>query len=169
VLLRSTYYSTLYHYSSKHYEGETKKVLLRSVGEQVDLLNVTHILRLKKYFPGDSHYISSLFPFNYRLKPEFIQAMMEARDVDAVFTLLASSPYAAMFADRDVPQLEVYAQRAFARFNHRQLTSGTPSVYTAIAYLNLKELEMKALVNDIERVKYGAPFNPYMAQLASGG
>ncbi len=168
VLLRSTYYTTLYRYSSQHYAGETKKVLLRSLGQQVDLLNVTHILRLKRYFPEDSRYLSSLFPFNDRLKPEFIQAMLEAPDVDAVFALLAASPYASVFADRDVPQLEAYSLRTFARFNHRQLSSGTPSIYTAIAYLNLKDLELKALINDIECVKYGVPFDPFLARLATG-
>lgn len=168
VLLRSTYYSALYRYSSRHYTGETRKILLRSLGQQADLLNVTHILRLKRYFPRDSRYLSSLFPFNDRLKPPFIRAMMEAPDADAVFDLLADSPYAGIFADRNVPQLEAYSLRTFARFNHRQLSSGPPSVYTAIAYLTLKDLELKALVNDIECVKYGVPFDPFLARLATG-
>lgn len=168
VLLRSTYYSTLYRKAARNYAGETRRVLLRSLGQQVDLLNVTHILRLKKYFPGDPRYLSSLFPINDRLKPDFVRALLEAPDVDSVLDLLASSPYASVFAERDVPSLEAYSLRTFARFNHRQLVSGTPSVYTAIAYLNLKDLAMKALINDIECVKYGVPFDPFLARLATG-
>lgn len=168
VLLRSTYYSTLYRRAARSYAGETRRVLLRALGQQVDLLNVTHILRLKKYFPGDNRYLSSLFPINYRLKPDLVRALLEAPDAEGVFSLLASSPYAAVFADRDVPSLEAYSLRTFARFNHRQLTSGAPSVYTAIAYLNLKDLAMKALINDIECVKYGVPFDPFLARLATG-
>ncbi|MCI8538843.1 MAG: V-type ATPase subunit [Oscillospiraceae bacterium] len=168
VLLRSTYYSTLYRRAARNYAGETRRVLLRSLGQQVDLLNITHILRLKKYFPGDTRYLSSLFPINDRLKPDLIRALLEAPDVEGVFELLAPSPYASVFAERDVPSLEAYSVRTFARFNHRQLTSGVPSVYTAIAYLNLKDLAMKALVNDIECVKYGVPFDPFLARLATG-
>lgn len=166
VLLRSTYYAALYQRIHKAYTGPEQKVLLQSVGMQVDLLNITHILRLKRYFPGDSRYFSALFPFNYRLKPDMIQALCAAEDDEAVFALLADSPYARVFADRDVHSLEDYFQRTFAAFNHHQLTAGTPSVYTAIAYLHLKELEMRALINDIECVKYGEPFDPYLARLA---
>lgn len=168
VLLRSTYYSTLYRKAARNYEGETRRVLLRALGQQVDLLNVTHILRLKKYFPGETRYLSSLFPVHDRLKPDLIRALIDAPDVEGVFGLLASSPYASVFAERDVPSLEAYSLRTFARFNHRQLTSGAPSVYTAIAYLNLKDLAMKALINDIECVKYGVPFDPFLARLATG-
>lgn len=66
ALLRSTYFSHMYRLIHKHTSGETQRVLLRSFGEQIDLLNIIHILRLKTYFPGDDQYFSALFPFNYR-------------------------------------------------------------------------------------------------------
>ena len=50
-------------------------------------------------------------------------------------------------------------------FNKRQLWR-PPSIYTAIAYLELKELELGVLVNVIESVKYGVP---YHAALVGGG
>lgn len=168
ALLRSTYYTTLYRKCAKEYSGTTRTVLLRALGQQADLLNIIHILRLKTYFPGDERYLSLLFPIRDRLKPELIQALCAAPDADAVFDLLAASPYAQVFAGRDTSYLEAYYLRAFARFNHRQLSSGLPSVYTAVAYLVLKDLERRALTNDIECVKYGVPFDPFLARLATG-
>ena len=43
-----------------------------------------------------------------------------------------------------------------------------PSIYTAIAYLELKELELGVLVNVIESVKYGVPYHAEFANLVGG-
>ena len=165
ALLRSTYFSHMYRVIHKQYAGETQKVLLRAYGEQIDLLNIIHILRLKTYFPGVDSYFAVLFPFNYRLRPEFIRALCAAPDAAGVFELLKGSPYASSFTDVDVGEVEDYYRRAFYSFNKRQLISGRPSIYTAMAYLNLKELELRALVTVIESVKYGAPYDDSFARL----
>lgn len=165
ALLCSTYFSHMYRIIHKQYAGQTQKVLLRAYGEQIDLLNVIHILRLKTYFPGMDSYFSILFPFNYRLSPAFIRALCAAPDAAGVFDLLRGSPYASSFTDVDVGEVEDYYRRAFYSFNRRQLVTGAPSVYTAMAYLNLKELELRALTTVIESVKYGAAYDDSFARL----
>lgn len=165
MLLRSVYFSHMLRVIHRQYAGDTRKVLLRSYGEQIDLLNVIHILRLKTYFPDTQSYLTALFPFNYRLRPDFIRALCQAPGPDGVFELLRTSPYAASFTDVNVTEVEDYYRRAFYRFARRQLTGGPPSIYAAVAYLNLKELELRALVTVIESVKYGAPYDDSFAQL----
>lgn len=64
--------------------------------------------------------------------------------------------------------VEEYYQRAVFRFNKRQLSAVPPSIYTAIAYLELKELELGVLVNVIESVKYGVPYHAEFANLVGG-
>ena len=165
ALLQSAYFSHMYRVIHRNYEGETRAVLLRSYGEQVDLLNIIHILRLKTYFPGETDYVSVLFPFNYRLRPELVRDLCAAPDAAGVFSLLRTSPYAQSFEDVDVTDVEDYYRRAFYRFNRRQLTQGRPCVYTAVAYLNLKQQELEMLVNVIESVKYGVPYDASFARL----
>ena len=167
ALLRTAYFSHIYRLIHKKYAGETKKILLRGVGEQVDLLNLLHILRLKTYFPGEGNdrYLTVLFPFNYRLRPAFLQQLCAAPDAPAVFELLRSSPYAGCFQEVDVAQVEDYYRRALFQFSRRQLMTGTPSVYTAVSYLHVKEAELQALVNVIESVKYGVPYDAALAEL----
>lgn len=165
ALLRSTYFSHMYRLIHKNSGGETKKALLHAFGEQVDLLNVIHILRLKTYFPGDSRYYSALFPFNYRLRPEKIKALCDADGPEAVLALLQDTPYAGAAEARDVSGVEDWYRREFYRFNKRQLVTGQPSLYTAMSYLNLKEMEFKMLVNVIESVKYGAAYDEDLARL----
>lgn len=165
TLLRSTYFSHMYKIIHHSYAGETQKVLLRAYGEQIDLLNIIHILRLKTYFPGTDSFYSVLFPFNYRLRPDFIHALCSAPDAGAVFDLLRESPYAQSFEDIRVTEVEDYYRQAFYLFNKRQLITGKPSIYTAMAYLNLKESELRVLVNIIESVKYGVAFDTAFAKL----
>ena len=164
ILLRSVYFSHMYRTIEHTYAGQVRQVLLRAYGEQVDLLSLIHILRLKTYFPGQRDYLPLLFPFNYHLRPPLIQALCAAPDADGVFALLRDTPYAKAFEHVEVSEVEDYYRRAFYRFNRQQLLSGPPSIFAAVAYLNLKELELRALVGMVEAVKYGVPCDLSFAQ-----
>ena len=166
-LLRTAYYAYFYRIVRQQYRGHTQKVLLRALGEQIDLLNIIHVLRLKTYFPQTEPdtYLRILFPFHYRLNPAFTRSLCAAPGADGVFALLRDSPYRDCFTDVHVDEVEEYYLRAIYRFNKRQLASVPPSVYTAMAYLELKNLETSVLVNVIESVKYGVPYNKEFADL----
>ena len=152
------------------YQGRTQKVLLRAIGEQIDLLNILHILRLKTYFPQTPRedYAGVLFPFQYRLTMDFLRRLCEAPGAEGAYALLRESPYGDCFDETAVDAVEEYYQRAVFRFNKRQLSAVPPSIYTAIAYLELKELELGVLVNVIESVKYGVPYHAEFANLVGG-
>ena len=72
---------------------------------------------------------------------------------------------AGRFTAQDVASVEDCYRRSFYTFNKRQLVSGAPSIYTAVSYLNVKSTELKALVNVIESVKYGAHYDEDFARL----
>lgn len=158
-LLRATYFTFIYRLIHKKYSGETRSILLRCFGEQVDLLNIVHILRLKRFFSDDDRYVSILFPFHYKLRPAMVKALCTAPDVDSVLTLLEQTPYAKQFRGVASDAMDDYYRRSFYQFNRRQLFLSLPSIYSAVAYLNLKELELDALINVIESVNYGVPFD----------
>jgi V/A-type H+-transporting ATPase subunit C len=166
-LLRTAYFTQMYRTAAHQYAGETKALLLRAFGEQTDLLNLIHILRIKTYFPGTEDLFALLFPFNYRLKPDFLRALCAAPDAAAAFDLARRSPYGDTFRNVDVTEVEEYYRRAFYLFNRRQLLTGAPSIYSALSYLNLKETEMRELINVIESVKYGVPYDENFARLIS--
>ena len=110
-------------------------------------------------------YLRVLFPFHYRLNPDFTRALCAAPGVDDVFALLRDSPYRDCFDGVAVGAVEEYYQRAICRFNKRQLAAVPPSIYTAVAYLELKELELSVLINVIESVKYGVSYRAELADL----
>ena len=164
-LLRTAYFTRMYRTVYRLYAGETKALLLRAFGEQTDLLNLIHILRIKTYFPQMQDLFTILFPFNYRLRPEFLRQMCAAPDAAAAFALARSSYYGGSFQNVGVAEVEDYYRRAFYTFNRRQLLTGAPSIYTAMSYLNLKETETRVLTNVIESVKYGVPYDESFARL----
>ena len=166
-LLRTAYYSHMYRIVRQQYDGPVRKILLRALGEQVDLLNIIHILRLKTYFPATPRedYLSILYPFHYRLKPELARSLCGAADAGEVFHLLEDTPYRDCFQGVQVRDVEDYYSRAIYLFNRHQLVAGPACVHTAMAYLDLKEAEMRVLVNIIESVKYAVPYHASMAEL----
>lgn len=169
-LLHTAYLASVYRIIRREYKGLTQKTLLKSYGLQVDLLNLTTILRLKTYAPQapQSVYLSVLFPFHYRLKSSVLLSMCQADDVAGVFSLLQDTPYRALISPEDVRHVEQFYRHTFYQFNKRQLMGGTPSIYTPIAYLHIKASELQALINVVECVKYGVPYDKDFAKLVGG-
>lgn len=163
-LLFTVYYTHILTLIKKRYDGDVRKTLQRSLGTQVDMTNIMHILRLKRFFPEEDNFLPILFPFYYKLKPEQVRAMCAAEGTQGVLAAVEETPYAAAFRDADVRDLEqVYSQTLY-RLSRRQLMMGRPSVYSAVAFLNLRELELKELVTVIETVKYQAEYDDRFAR-----
>lgn len=164
-MLRTVYFSHLSRLVERHYGGEVRQTLLRFLGTQADLQNIIHILRLKRYFPEERDHLPYLLPFHLRMDPAQLAQLFAAPTLDAAFALLRETPYAQAFGDPDVSEVEDYYRRAMCRLYRRQLTTGAPSVCTAISYLNLKDAETSVLIGVIESVNYGAPFDDRFARL----
>lgn len=167
VLAHRTDFFQMFRMARKQYSGPVQKTFIRAIGSRADLLNIIHILRLKTSFPDapQDKYLTVLFPVHYRLKPELLRQMCAAADTGAVFELLKQTPYRDCLEGPEVLDAEESYRRAIYTFNRRQLLCASPSIYTAMAYLDLKEMEMAALVNVIESVKYGVPYQTALAEL----
>ena len=159
VILQSTYYEAIIKYISKHFSGSVKKLLLKSVGEEIDLLNILHILRIKKYFPESGRSPTDIvFPLYYKLSTEFFQKLAEAPGEKAALNVIRSSYYGKHFAGHgNFQYLEQYYSLWEYTFNRKQLLMGPPSIYVPLAYLTLKELDSRRLISAVESIRYGIP------------
>ena len=168
MLLYTVYFSQMYRSINRDYGGEVRSVLLKSLGQQIDLLNIIHILRLKAYFPQEQTCLPYLFPFHYRMKPAQLQELAGCATVQDAFDWLQSSPYASAFrdvADGGISQVERFYRTAMYQFHRHQVICGLPSISTAVSYLHLKDAEMSALINVIESVNYGVPCDDSFTRL----
>lgn len=162
--LFSVYYRHMLDVARKRYEGDARRLVQRTLGTQVDLMNIMHILRLKRFFPDTDDFVTVLFPFYYKLKPEQVRAMCAAEDVQGVLSIAAGTPYGAALRNTDVAGLDRIYDETLFRLSRRQLMMGKASIYSAVAFLNLRELEMKELVTVIETVKYQADYDGRFAR-----
>lgn len=157
ALLWSVYFKYLMELACKRYRGDVRRTMESSVGTQMDMMNLLHALRLKRYFPDADNFLPVLVPYHYRVKPELIHAMCTAPTLEHAMELIETTPYAATFRGAKMEQLQDLYHAALYRSSRRELTLGKPSVYSAIAYLNLRELELKAVVTAVEASKYQLP------------
>ena len=164
-MLVSVYYSHMFKLMAKRYTGDARKTLQSDLGVQIDLLNITHILRLKRFFPQEDNFLTILFPFYHKLKREQVRAMCAADGVDGVLALVAETPYARVFQGVELSDLDQRYREMLFRMSRRHLMLGKPSIYSAVAFLNLRELELKELVTVIETVKYQAEYDDRFAAI----
>lgn len=160
ALLWSVYYRHILRLIARRYEGDTRRLLEQSVGGQVDMLNIMHILRMKQFFAREDNYLPVLLPYHYRLRQDRVRAMCAAAGPQEVLQLLEGTPYAETFRGAAPEQLQDRYSMALYQLSRRQLRMGKPSVYTAVAYLNLRELELRAVVSAVETVKYHQSLDP---------
>lgn len=155
VLLEGKYYEAINKFVSSRYKGATKDLFVRALGQESDLLNLIHIMRLKRFFPDSSRSLDSvLFPVHYRLRRDFFDRVIAAPDYNSALSLIDGTYYAKFFRDRQFDKIEDYYREKIELFNRRELLSAPPSPYTATAYLTLKEFEVRRLNSAIERAYY---------------
>lgn len=167
ALLWSVYFKYLMELASKRYQGDVRRMMETAVGSQVDMMNILHALRLKRFFPESDHFLPILIPYHYKVKPDLIYAMCTAPTLDSAMELVESTPYAATFRGAKTEDLQDLYRKALYRTSRRQLIMGKPSVYSAVAYLNLRELELTAVVTAVEASKYRLPLTGTFLRLLS--
>lgn len=165
ALLWSVYFKHLMDLACRRYKGDVRKMMESSVGTQMDMMNILHALRLKRYFPDTENFLPVLVPYHYRVKPEQIHAMCTAPSLEAAMELIESTPYASAFRGAKMEELQDLYHTTLYRASRRQLILSKPSVYSAVAYLNLRELELSAVVTAVEASKYQLPLTPSFLQM----
>lgn len=156
--LNTAYYNYLFDYIRRERQKDARKNIAVLLKAEIDLLNITRILRLKKYYkiPKDEclvYMISNHHQFGKDLAAE----MLDAPNFEAALAVLDKTPYGKLFQTEPEAIWDQKVQRYEYRINKRILQASPPSVYSIISYLNLKEIEMHNLVNIIEGVRYHVP------------
>ena len=159
VILQSTYYTAYLKYVKENMPASSRMLLEQSVGEEIDFLNILHVLRIRKYFPeSEKNPLDFVFPLYFKLNAEFFRKLAEAPDEKAALDLIRSSYYGKLFRERgNFQYLEQYYSLWEYTFNRKQILMGPPSIYVPLAYLTLKELEIRRLISTVESIRYGIP------------
>ena len=164
MIMRNHYYRELMDMVEKRYRGRVYKLLREAVGAQADMINLTIITRVRKFFPEQlDAVIPMLLPVRYKLSPAFVNRLYTAKTDEAAEALLRSSPYGKAFTSQQITHIEEYYYQFLYDFNRKILKQGIPTIYTPAAYLGLRDVELKNLIATIECVRYGV--RPELARL----
>ncbi len=162
-ILLVTYYAHLYKVLARNYTGDTKKIIKKSLDEETDLLNLVLFLRLRQHFSQEDVQLYSFpLPCSSKLKASYVQQLLAAEDYDAALNLVYAGPYGSLFRSITPTGLEAYLYTLQYRFHLRQLRAAQPTVYTPIAYLGLKEIELRNIISIIECIRYGVDPERYI-------
>lgn len=154
-MMQVAYYARLYQILSRNYSGQTKQLIKQALDDETDLLNLVQFLRLKRHFPAEDIQLYSFpLPCTAKLSRSYIQELIAAPDYDAALQLVLSGPYASLFRSITPSGLEAYLYTLQYHFSRRQLRAGSPTIYTPIAYLTLKEIELRNIISIIECIRY---------------
>jgi len=150
------YYTFVLHVIRDSFSGIVQRKLKNSFGMEIDLYNITEIIRLKKYFNAKSENIRTLiFPYYSRIKKTDLTRMIDSPDVESSIQVLAETRYGKLFAPGNTDYIELSVQKIIYEYYKRLLRLSDSSAVSVVAYLQLKRIEINNIISIIEGVRYG--------------
>lgn len=154
VLLQGKYYEAMTKFIKAHYKGKIKSLFLSSVGQDIDLQNLIHIMRMKRYFNNSPQEPQTmLFPVFYKLPRDFFDQIISAPSYDSALEMMNNTYYGKFFSSHSYDTIDEYYKQRVYEFNIKQMRAA-PSPYIFTAYIALKRYEIKRLNSCIEKAFY---------------
>jgi len=148
--------------STERLKGREKKVLADLYGTRADLLNLYWLYRSRRFFSmSPEEMISRILPFRRHLGRKELRKLVFAPDLSTFHSLLSNTWYGKFIEypeNMDQGTVELVLERSINRIIYdkarRIFLGGVPGVHTAIAYLLLREYEVRDIITIIEDVRY---------------
>lgn len=139
-----------------------RRGVFRIFGTRADLINMYWIYRARRFFSmSPEEAMGVTLSVRHKLNFETLSSFAFAPDVPAMIGLFKATPYGAAFAGLgggrvavDEMRLEHNLYRILWRAAAKCFATGEMGVHMVLAYLTLKELEVKDLFSIIEDVRY---------------
>ncbi len=154
------YFSNLWKKKEKYLSGVDLEVIERSVGSNLDLLNIQWIYRCKRYFflsPAD---ISALLiPVHYKLKKTQLRQLIETSTPEEFMAAIKATYYGRRF-ERFLPedfgrgQLEQMHQKILHTVYFSDRRNYPYSIAIINSYIFQKESEISRIVTALEGIRY---------------
>lgn len=155
--VHTAYYRAVLESAAQGFSGEDRRLLEQHFLRQCDFANITRIMRLKRHFKVEREQLPRyLLPFGDKLRGSHLKELAQAPGWDEAMDLLVQGPYGKVFRQHSSRRIEDYAFE-FGRRSRAQLRRGRPSAFDGAAYLEIKEDELKNIINVIECIRYRIP------------
>jgi len=158
MALDNHFFLSVIKLKDKLLSGSDRKIVTRSFGLEIDILNIMLIYRCKKlfYLPKEIT-LNYVIPYWYRLKKSQLVRLAESHDISEFKDLVSQTPYAKIFKANEEHMWETNSMTFMYRFYKSILREKQPSLGVAIAYLHLKDIDIRNIITVIEGVRYSLP------------
>lgn len=161
------YFSNIWKQNSKLTKGKTRALFTRSLGSQIDLLNMMWIYRSKKYYQlSEASTYALLIPVTYKLHDSDIRAMVTAADERALEAAVSGTYYGKRFLNLDSRELESVYHSFLHKIYWEEKQKNPYSLAAITGYLYDKEQELDRLTTVLEGVRYGLPASETLKYIA---
>lgn len=138
--------------------GGDRKSISHSFGVEIDIQNLQWIYRCKKLFKLSKEItLNHVIPYWYRLAREQLVQLSESRDVEEFKSLVSKTKYARLFKPAEEHLWETNYLNFMYRMYKFHLRTDYFNLGTLMAYLHLKEMDIRNIVTLIEGVRYSLP------------
>ncbi|MCL4408482.1 MAG: V-type ATPase subunit [Thermotogae bacterium] len=147
--------------ASKNLGTKDQVVVKELTGERADMIDIERIARAKAFYDlKPEELYNSLLSFHFRLKPDDLHAMCDAKEIKEMLDVLKAGPYAEIFKDMSednfIDRITLAERRFLQRKARESITKlGNFSIAVYFHYFLLKEYEIMDLSTITEGVRYG--------------
>ncbi len=154
------YFSQLINLSAK-LSNVDQKYVNEVIGTQIDLLNIQWIYRIKRYYNLSSgEILNYIIPFYFKVKKSELQNMSHVKNTEDLIKYLSYSPYQ-IILEKAIKDDNVIFERFFLNYIFKKLQkikrNSFFSISNILAYLYIKEYELRDIITVIEGIRYSLP------------
>jgi V/A-type H+-transporting ATPase subunit C len=150
-------YFKLINKLAEQFTGEDKEILLEVLGKNSDVLNIQLIYRGKKYYElSHEELINYTLPYGSELKYKQLKELCY-NDISGYIEEIKKTKYRFLFEGEEGFEtfLEINMEKYIFKLAKKLKKENRMNIAEALAYIHIKEFEMRDLFTLIETKKYG--------------
>ena len=160
--LEAQFNRALANYLRREYKGPGKNTLIEAVSFRADMVNVTYLLRLRRFNTPPERAAELLLPLG-SVGADTAKKVMAAESDEAAMEVLRASRVGRWLAGLGGTPPERVAEAAEEAY-YRRVIHGAPTLRTVYAFLTLKENEAAMLKRAFVALGYGLSPEKYILQ-----
>lgn len=138
--------------------GIDAKIIERSLGTEIDVLNLLWIFRGRIIYNIDrSVILSYLIPHRYKISMDLIYDLVDVKNKEQFLHIVSNTKYSHLFSPDDSRLFDLKFSDYMYRLHRSLLKRYGYSISCAISYLHLKEFEISNVISIIEGIRYKMP------------
>jgi len=161
------FFNYIWKKKDKYYKKDELEAIKKSVGTEIDLLNIMWMYRAKKSYNLDENTIYGyLIPIHYKLTADQIKEFARA-GANEFMKKFESSYYGKMYKQlkTDSTSFNSLFNKALDKVMLQMQKEDPYSLSTVISYLHFKEREVKQIITITECVRYKYPADEIIKQI----